>query len=110
MKTETKKENSILKVAWLDTPLGQMMAIADEKALFLLEFVDQRGLERQIERLQLRTQLAIVPGTTAITTLIAKELQDYFSGTLTEFKTPLYFFGTPFQQKVWQELQKIPYG
>ena len=29
----------ILKATWLDSPLGPMLAIADEKELFLLEFL-----------------------------------------------------------------------
>ncbi|UUZ83805.1 helix-turn-helix domain-containing protein [Paenibacillus sp. P26] len=33
----------VLKAAWLDTRLGPMLAIADEEALYLLEFVDRRG-------------------------------------------------------------------
>lgn len=36
--------SNILKAAWIDTPLGPMIAIADEKDLYLLEFVDRRGL------------------------------------------------------------------
>jgi len=42
----------ILKASWLDTRLGPMIAIGDEEALYLLEFVDRRGLEREVERLR----------------------------------------------------------
>ena len=39
----TKFESSkALKASWLDTPLGPMIAIASEEALYLLEFVDRR--------------------------------------------------------------------
>ena len=31
-------------------------------------------------------------------------------GTRTEFTLPLNLRGTPFQQRVWAELQHIPYG
>ena len=34
----------------------------------------------------------------------------YFSGKKPDFTPPLKPQGTPFQQKVWQELLKIPYG
>jgi len=102
-----KNESLLLKKTYIETPLGQMIAIADEKALFVLDFVDRRKLENKIKQLQ--THL-ITPGETAITMHIAKELNDYFSGTLTEFKTPVYFLGSQFQQKVWQKLQTIPYG
>jgi AraC family transcriptional regulator of adaptative response/methylated-DNA-[protein]-cysteine methyltransferase len=99
-----------LKTSWLDTPLGPMLAIANEHALYLLEFVDRRGLEREVERLRQKAKLAIVPGTTQAIRSIESELKEYFAGTLKQFKTPLFLFGTPFQLRVWEELQKIPYG
>jgi methylated-DNA-[protein]-cysteine S-methyltransferase len=34
----------------------------------------------------------------------------YFGGTQPDFDIPLHLQGTPFQQAVWHELLKIPYG
>ena len=34
----------------------------------------------------------------------------YFAGTLTEFSLPLAPTGTPFQMRVWEELNGIPFG
>lgn len=101
---------NILKAAWLDTPLGPMITIADEKSLYLLEFVDRRGLEREIERLRKKTKSGIVPGQTGAIDSIKKELEQYFAGKLFSFKTSLVLLGSPFQQKVWQQLLKIPTG
>ncbi len=39
-----------------------------------------------------------------------EQLSGYFNGTLTSFNLPLSMEGTEFQQKVWRELKKIPYG
>ena len=36
-------ENAPLKADCLNTPLGQMLAVADDSALHLLEFVDRRA-------------------------------------------------------------------
>lgn len=102
--------NKILKAAWLDTKLGPMIAIADEHALYLLEFVDRRGLEREVERLRKKTHAAIIPGVTKPLLQIEIELKSYFDGVLTEFKTPIQCLGSPFQKIVWEELQKIPVG
>ena len=38
------------------------------------------------------------------------QLQEYFLGQRKEFDLPINLKGTNFQIKVWQELQKIPYG
>jgi AraC family transcriptional regulator of adaptative response/methylated-DNA-[protein]-cysteine methyltransferase len=104
------KQANILKAAWLDTRLGPMIAIADENALYLLEFVDRRGLEREVERLRQRTKSAIIPGHTPPIHSIERELQLYLDGKLKEFNIPLSFLGSSFQKQVWQALKKIPYG
>jgi AraC family transcriptional regulator of adaptative response/methylated-DNA-[protein]-cysteine methyltransferase len=93
-----------------ETPLGSMIAIADNAALYLLEFVDCRGLEREMKRLSLHTKSTIIPGSTAPIESIKTELTLYFNGTLKEFKTPIHTLGTSFQKSVWSALQNIPYG
>jgi len=100
----------ILKTSWVDTRLGPMIAIGDDESLYLLEFADRRGLEREVERLRQRTESAILPGMTEPLHSIETELNQYFDGTLKTFKTPLVFLGSSFQKRVWEELQKIPFG
>ena len=39
-----------------------------------------------------------------------KQLEEYFSGNRKEFSLPLLLEGTPFQKRVWEALQEIPYG
>ncbi len=102
--------NRIFKASWIDTPLCPMLAIADEQALYLLEFVDRRGLEKEVERLRQKTKSAIIPGHTKPIHEIKIELNQYFDGKLTEFKTPIIFIGSHFQKCVWEELKKIPSG
>lgn len=103
-------DSRILKAAWLDTRLSPMIAIADENELYLLEFVDRRGLEREVERLRKRLKAAIIPGRTEPIQSIEQEMTQYFDGTLNEFKTPLHLMGSPFQQSVWEQLRRIPPG
>jgi len=103
-------DGDILKASWLDTPLGPMIAIANETDLYLLEFVERRGLEREIERLIQRTKSTIIPGSTKPICSIENELSLYFKRKLTQFQTPLFLLGTPFQKQVWNELIKIPLG
>ncbi len=100
----------LFKALWIDTPLGPMIAVADDDALYLLEFVDRRGLEREIERLRQRMRVAIVPGTTAPLTSVRKELVSYFEGQLDSFQTPIQPLGTLFEQRVWKSLRAIPLG
>jgi methylated-DNA-[protein]-cysteine S-methyltransferase len=40
----------------------------------------------------------------------ARQLAGYFNGRREPFDLPLQPRGTPFQQRVWQEIARIPYG
>ncbi len=99
-----------LKSAWLDTPLGSMLAISDTERLYLLDFVESKGLEYKIKRLKINTKSAITEDRTRPIISIEEELKSYFSGTLQKFNTPIYLLGSEFQQLVWQELMNVPYG
>lgn len=103
-------DGRVLKAAWLDTRLGPMLVVADETALYLLEFVDRRGLEREIERLRIRTRSAVVPGTTPPIQSIEKELARFFKDGTTAFNTPIKWLGSDFQTRVWKALVSIPPG
>lgn len=39
-----------------------------------------------------------------------RQLEEYFAGRRLEFQLPLKLCGTPFQLRVWQALERIPYG
>lgn len=95
---------------WIDTPMGPMMAIADEEALYLLEFTDRVKLDIQVEKVSKRHKRAILVGKTSIHEQIENELEAYFAGQLTEFLTPFVTTGTEFQTRIWEELCRIPYG
>lgn len=95
---------------WLDTPLGAMLAVANEDALCLLEFIDRRMLETQIHTLRKRFGAAVVPGTNAILDQTERELREYFAGERRAFDVPWQAPGTEFQQRVWRALCDIPYG
>lgn len=38
------------------------------------------------------------------------QINEYFEGKRQQFNVALKYEGTPFQQSVWRQLQKIPYG
>lgn len=103
-------EIKILYAYWIDSVLGPMLSIADDDYLYLLEFVDRRGLEREIERLRMRLNARIIPGKTGISEQIEKELSLYFSKELKKFDTPVFYLGSDFQKSVWDLLMKINIG
>ena len=52
----------------------------------------------------------VFQGGTASTQEAARQLDEYFKGERQAFDLPLVMAGSDFQQRVWQELLKIPYG
>ena len=94
----------------LESPLGPIVIGATPEGACLLEFSDRRMLEAQFETLRQRFRCAIVPGENEHLERLEREITAYFAGTLQEFKTPLVYPGTPFQERVWNALRRIPYG
>ncbi|WP_086839233.1 methylated-DNA--[protein]-cysteine S-methyltransferase [Amycolatopsis kentuckyensis] len=83
--------------AVVDSPCGPLTLVAEGDALCGLYMVDQRHRPHEL------TFGAHDPGA-EIFDRAETELKEYFAGQRQEFA------GTPFQQLVWAELRKIPYG
>jgi len=81
---------------YFESKIGLIMIKADEKGITQLTIVQEK-----ID--------AVEKG--PITDEGKKQLEAYFSGQCKEFNLPLNLeSGTPFYQRVWAELLKIPYG
>ncbi|MDX9698309.1 MAG: methylated-DNA--[protein]-cysteine S-methyltransferase [Rhodocyclaceae bacterium] len=94
----------------IPTPLGEMLAMASEQGLCLLEFADQHHLAREIRQVEEACGGSPLPGMTTILADTASQLAAYFVGEREDFDLPLDLVGTPFQLTVWQALLQIPYG
>ncbi len=99
-----------IRVVWIDSPLGPLLAAASRDGICFLDFADRRALGAQIAALRRRLARPIVPGRSAHLDRLRAELARYFGRDLREFSVPLVYPGTPFQRKVWDRLRRIPYG
>jgi methylated-DNA-[protein]-cysteine S-methyltransferase len=79
----------------LQTPLGKMVAVADERGVCSLDF-DEAVLESEQSNAHLEQ--------------LKDELKEYFEGKRTTFEVALHPRGTDFQLGVWRCLCAIPYG
>ena len=83
------------------TPIGQLLLVADDAGLRQIVF-PKNGVVTGPE-----------PGWRQDRSAFREpmlQLESYFTGQLESFDLPLAPEGTPFQQGVWRELCKIPYG
>jgi len=85
-----------IKRAFLKTPVGYMEITGSEKGIHTLTFL---GFRIKVTR--------VIPGCLKAG---VTQLNEYFMGSRTSFSLALDLEGSPFQLKVWKELQKIPYG
>ncbi|MEX0904908.1 MAG: methylated-DNA--[protein]-cysteine S-methyltransferase [Balneolaceae bacterium] len=104
------KKQQVVDITRLETPLGPMIACADEKGICLLEFTDRRMLETEFKDLAKRLNATLMLGENRHFKTLKEELKEYFEGKRKEFTVPLYTPGSPFQQQVWEQLKTIPYG
>lgn len=92
-----------------DSPLGKILiAVNENGALVSLTFCKDDNAEAV-------AATVAQPGETIIWDAarcerVARQLQAYFCGERQTFDLPLALRGTPFQQQVWEELTRIPYG
>lgn len=97
-------------LAWMQTPLGPMIAGATDEGICLLEFSDRRMLEAQFETVRRRFCGPGVMGMNQHLEDLQQKLAGYFAGSVRTFSVPLVYPGTPFQRQVWQKLLEVPYG
>ena len=84
-----------------NSPVGEVIVVADEQGLRHVDFEDcPRPLTRQ-EHWQRNPDFCRAA---------REQLQAYFAGDLRQFDLPLAPEGTDFQKLVWKELAKVPFG
>lgn len=81
---------------FLDTEIGKIVIEADERAVIRLGFSVEKEQKADLG--------------SDILEQAVRELREYLNGQRKHFDVPLSPKGTPFQEKVWAELCRIPYG
>ncbi|MET3601730.1 bifunctional transcriptional activator/DNA repair enzyme AdaA [Martelella mangrovi] len=100
----------LLFADWVQTPLGDMVSVTSASQLHLLEFIDRKALPKELERLNVHAKGRLGIGQTEPAAQIKEELDAFFSGSSSEFQTPLAYHGSEFSGAVWDALRKIPAG
>jgi methylated-DNA-[protein]-cysteine S-methyltransferase len=95
-----------------DSPVGPLLLAGDSEALHVLAFgAPPAGGRQKLHVSRPREIDALwMPDKKGVLSGVCKELDQYFAGRLKKFSTKLAFKGTPFQNDVWKQLTRIPYG
>ncbi|ATD56080.1 methylated-DNA--[protein]-cysteine S-methyltransferase [Clostridium chauvoei] len=87
----------------LDTPIGTIYIVMDEKGLKKVEIIESKWYEF----LNLNSNLRLdIDGCKKVKI----QIEEYFKGTRKIFNIPISIEDTTFRMKVWSELNNIPYG
>lgn len=82
---------------YFKSPIGWFEICVEEGYLKSLTFSAQKASQAEN------------PG--PVSGMVKAQLEEYFSGRRTEFNLPLSsHFGTPFQNEIWQEMNRIPFS
>lgn len=87
--------------SYAESPLGRMIVRGDGHfvtGLFMPKHKGWHGVDDEWQQAD------------APFAALREQLAQYFAGERQQFDIPYKLIGTPFQQRVWQELVKIPFG
>lgn len=85
----------------MDSPIGELLLLGDDRALHGLYMQDGR----KPVKISPQWRRSAAPFAS-----VQAQLQEYFAGERVAFETPLEMDGTQFERRVWRALTEIPYG
>ncbi len=86
---------------FFDSPLGKMFVRGDGQFVTGLFMPSHKGMPETEPAWQQADEPFVI---------VRQQLAEYFAGERQQFDVPIKLVGTPFQQRVWQELVRIPFG
>lgn len=104
------KEKNIIKIRRYESPCGTLVLGSYGDKLCLCDWQVEKHRDHVNRRLKRVLNAEFEEGRSDIIEKAMQQLDEFFAGTRREFEIPLLFAGTDFQETVWEELLKIPYG
>jgi O-6-methylguanine DNA methyltransferase len=100
---------SPVRLRRIDTPIGPMTIGATDAAVVLADFSQRPMMPAQLASVRRRIG-PTAEGDAPLLDAAEGQLREYFAGRRTAFDLPLDLPGSAFQERVWGELTRIPYG
>ncbi|HSY17385.1 MAG TPA: methylated-DNA--[protein]-cysteine S-methyltransferase [Candidatus Acidoferrales bacterium] len=96
-------KNTTTSYSVIKSPVGELLLTADDSALTGVYFAGCNHVPAESKQWTRNPQHPVLQSA-------AKQLAEYFAGKRTAFSISLHPSGTDFQEKVWREIARIPYG
>lgn len=92
------------------SPFGELLLGEYEEQLCMVDWNHRSKRQQVDERIKSFFKAEYIDQLTPLHQQVITQLKEYADRKRTTFNLPLIFAGTAFQQKVWNELLKIPFG
>ncbi|HBO74314.1 MAG TPA: cysteine methyltransferase [Marinilabiliales bacterium] len=101
LKQKTPKTDAVSLLRF-ETPIGTVVSVASAHGIESVSFTDEDSGPKPERPITDDFEKFLHP--------LKSQLEEYFEGKRKTFELALAPSGTPFQQKAWDVLQRIPYG
>jgi methylated-DNA-[protein]-cysteine S-methyltransferase len=98
---EDRKREHVFKM--IDSPIGELKLVGNDSGLAAILWANE-------DPRRVRLNIVGEDRTHPVLVEVERQLGEYFRGERRAFDLKLNFIGTPFQNKVWEALLRIPYG
>lgn len=99
-----------IQIQYFQTLFGEMIIGSFNQKICLIDWRYRKMRESIDQRLKKQLNAEFEIKSNSVQELAKKQLQEYFDGQRRSFELDLLLVGSPFQKKVWEELQNIPFG
>jgi methylated-DNA-[protein]-cysteine S-methyltransferase len=99
---KNSKASTTLYSTKMQSPVGELTLVANDETLVAVLWEDHPP--------KLVKYSGAVEKINPVLKQTMRQLKEYFAKKRKDFDLPLSFEGTEFQEKVWSNLRKIPYG
>jgi methylated-DNA-[protein]-cysteine S-methyltransferase len=99
-----------IKIQYFKSPVGELVIGSYRQQLCLCDWRYHKMRNEIDERIKKFTGANFLEEDCQLIGETIGQLNEYFKGKRKVFNLPVYLAGTDFQKRIWEELQKIPYG
>ncbi len=99
-----------IHIAYYKTKIGELIIGAYDGKICLLDYRYRRMRTTVDNRLKKALNCDFEEKEEAILEEAKRQIDEYLLGERKTFDLPLLLLGSDFQQEVWEELMKVPYG
>ncbi|TNE54248.1 MAG: methylated-DNA--[protein]-cysteine S-methyltransferase [Bacteroidetes bacterium] len=100
----------LIEITYYHSPVGKLILGSFKDQLCLCDWFHRSKREQIDLRICNGLNAVYEEERSEVVDFAIEELEAYFARELEQFETPLLKVGSEFQQKVWDQLEQIPYG